>query len=147
MAGVKSQGARLYYANTGTSWVALAAGSYPTTGYTEVARGISIDMKPTEKEQFDNSCLNDTAPVPELELKPGSLTFSREKDSSSNTLLALALAGTEKLWAFVYVDGTAITAEGKITCTGIKADKGFANRVNESYEIMLTEIPTTRAAA
>jgi len=148
MAGTKSQGSRVYYANTGTSWVALAAGAYPTTGFTQVTRGVSIDGKPHEVEKYDNSSLNDTSPSPAIELKPSGFTFTREKDSNSATLRALCDGTTSKLWCIVYTDGTADTCNGYLTCTSSgKADKGFANRVNETYEIIATDTFTHRASA
>src|SRR4051812_37279871 len=130
MAGVKSQGSRIYYAASGTAWVALTAGNYPTTGYTEVTRGSDIDTKPHDVEINDNSCLNDTAPSPEAILKPGGIEFTREKDSLSITLRGFCDAQTVKKWAEVFLDGTAEVCEGVLTCTSAgKATKGFANRV------------------
>ncbi len=145
MAGTKSQGARIYYSNTGTAWVALTAGAYPTTGFTEVTRGTDIDPKPHEVEKNDNSCLNDLAPVPEVILKPGSWTFTREKDNTlSSTLRGFCDGTTLKQWHAVYVDGTAEQiASGYLTCTNAgKATKGFANRVSETYEIIPIAVST-----
>jgi len=148
MAGTKSQGSRVYYASTGTAWVALAAGAYPTTGYTEVTRGVGIDPKGDEVEKYDNSTLNDTSPLPAIELKPSGFTFTREKDSNSDAIRALCDGSTSKLWAIVYVDGTAETCNGYLTCTNPgRASKGFANRVEEVYEVIATDRWTHRAHA
>lgn len=148
MAGTKSQGSRIYYADTGTSWVALSAGSYPTTGFTEVTRGVSIEPKGDDVERYDNSSLNDTSPSPAIELKPSGGTFTREKDSNSPTIRALCDGTTQKMWCVVYVDGTAETCNGYLTCTNPgRASKGFANRVEEAYEIVGTTKWTTRAHA
>lgn len=148
MAGTKSQGSRVYYAPLSTAWVALAAGAYPAGAWVEVARGQSIDTKPHEVEKFDNSCLNDTSPSPAIELKPSGLSFTRERDASSPTIRALADGTTKYEWAEVFVDGNAETCTGYLTCTSAgKADKGFANRVIESYEVVATTQSTIRAHA
>jgi hypothetical protein len=149
MPGTKSQGTRVYRAANNVSWTAVSAGSYPTTGFTEVSRGISIDPKGDELEKFDDSTLNDTSPLPGVITKPSGLTFTREKDSGSAALLALCDGGATTLfWAVVYVDGTAQTCLGYLTCTSPgRASKGFANKVEESYEVVATTKWTTRAAA
>ena len=138
MSGVKSQGTRAFYAPPDTSWTAVAAAAYPTTPWVEVTRGTSVEVKGDDVEKFDDSTLNDLAPLPDVELKPGGATFSREKDANSAAIRALV--GVSKKFAFVYRDGTAEVGIGKLLCTSPgRASKGFANKVEESYEIMFTE--------
>lgn len=133
---MNAQGSRLYYAADATAWTALAPGAYPASPWVEVTRGTDIDVVPHETEEVDDSCLNDTAPDPNLVFKPGSVTFSREKDANSGTLRALV--GVKKAWAAVHVDGTAeYVSSGYLVCTSAgKASKGFANKVTESYKIV-----------
>ncbi len=149
MAGTKSQGSRIYYATAATSWTPLAAGAYPASPWVEVTRGVDADTKPHEVEKNDNSCLNDTSPSPEVILKPGTISFSREKDSQSPTLRGFCDAQTAKAWAEVFVDGTAeYCASGILTCTSAgKAARGFANRVIESYEVTAAAIIVNEAHA
>ena len=149
MSGVKSQGTRVYRAALASSWVALAAGAYPSSPWTEVTRGVSIDPKGDEVEKFDNSTLGDTSPLPAIETKPGGLTFTREKDANSAALRAICDGGVTKYeWAVVFVDGTAETCTGYLTCTNPgRASRGFANRVEEAYEVVATTKWTHRAVA
>jgi len=148
MAGTKSQGTRLYFAAPGTSWVALTPGSYPTTGFTQITRGVDADSVPHVVEESDNSCLNDTSPSPEVILKPGSMTFTKERDSQSVTLRGMCDGSTAYVFALVAVDGTADTCTGYLTCTsGMKASKGFANRISESYKITANSSGVTARAS
>lgn len=144
---VKSQGSRLFYADDDTAWSNLTAGSYPSSPtWTEVTRGQSAEVKGDEVEKYDDSALNDTAPLPAVELKPGGITFTRQKDANSGTLRAAV--GVSKAWALVYVDGTAEVATGILICTNPgRASKGFANKVEEAYEVMFTERSELKPAA
>jgi hypothetical protein len=135
MAGTKAHGTRVYFAASGTAWVALAAAAYPTTGYTQITRLTDTDVTPHEVETNDNSCLNDTSPSPEVILKPGKGTFSKEKDSQTHTLRGMCDGATKYVFAFVYSDGTADVGEGYLTCGGVKASKGFANRVGTTFNV------------
>lgn len=146
---MNAQGSRVYYATVDTSWTPLAAAAYPASPWVEVTRGTDVESKPNEVEKVDNSCLNDLTPNPGVNLSPGTITFSREKDSNTETLRELCDALTPKAWAQVFVDGTAeYTASGILTVTSSgKASKGFANKVTESYEVVSKYKLSHQAAA
>ena len=149
MAGTKSQGTRVFYhATPATVPSAVAAGAYPSSPWVEVTRGVDTDLVPQTIEEFDGSCLNDTAKSPQVSIGPGTITFSREQDTLSTTLRGFCDGTTAKAWAVVYSDGQIDYAPGILVCTSAgKASKGFANKVTESYKVICSVGLTHVAAA
>src|SRR4051812_40229031 len=114
MATVNSQGTRVYYAASGTAWVALAAGAAPGGGFTEVTRIIKVDVDPMTVEEYDDAPLSATTPDPQVVLKPGTMMFSKDKVSAETaTLRGFCDGSTLKVWVFLYADGSADYCTGK----------------------------------
>lgn len=143
------QGTRLYYATAATAWVDLAAGAAPSGSFTQVTGGINIRVVPHEVEQYDDSDLEDTAEEPQVNQRPGNITFSINLHTTASvTLRGLCAAGTKKTWAVLYKDGTADTVDGRIICTsGAEAQKGdFKAKVTETYQILGDTVIERQAA-
>lgn len=146
----KMQGTRLYNATSGTAWVALAAGAAPSGSFTQITLVDNIRVVPHETNSFDNAPLEATVPAPEVELRPGTMDFTIEGGTSqSNTLRTLCDAGTKKVWAVLYLDGTADTVTGRLICTdGASPQRGdFNRRVLETYRVIGDTVVTRQAAA
>lgn len=147
---VKMHGTKVFYAADNASWVALAAGSYPTTGFTEVTRIVNTKVSPMETSEYDDAPLGALVKDPQTEVSPGSMEFTKDKVAAETaTLRALCDGTTLKLWAFVYKDGTADTVVGKFFPTdGASAQKGdYKANIQESYKIQGTTTVTHRPVA
>ena len=147
----KQRGTRLiYHATVNTAWVDQAAGAAIPAGWTQVNNVISVNPKPHEPEKFDDSDPEDVAPEPVTYLKPGSVTFSKKKNSQTKTLRDLAAAQTKYTWAVLYIDGTAeYCASGALICNsaGDANTGGFNDKSPESYEIVPDAVLVAKAAA
>ena len=138
MSSVNSQGSRLFYAPTATAWVDLAAGATPANTFVQVLNLVDVDPKPNNIEEYDDSSLEDTAPVPAMTVKPGSISFTKKKNSQSKTLLDFCDGTTKKVWAVLYLDGTAQTVTGRLkVSSGGRANAGdFKAKAQETYEVV-----------
>lgn len=149
MATSNQQGTRIYYATAGTSWSALAAGANPSGSWTQVTRGVNVNVVPHESETFDPNPLESGTPSAQNTLKPGSATFGLdEQDAQSVALRTICDNQTKKMWAFLYLDGTADTSDGYLTCTKVAAQKGdYKALVQEEYKVLATGSFTRQAKA
>lgn len=145
----KQQGTRLYEAPTGTAWTDLAAGAAPGSPWVQIASIVNVKVTPHEVDKFDKAALEDTAPQPDRELKPGNITFTKDQDATASVALRTRCdAGTKKKYAVVYLDGTADTVEGALSCTNVEANKGdYRAKVPETYQIDGDTVVTRQAAA
>jgi hypothetical protein len=145
----RQHGTKVFYAADNAAWVALAAGSYPGAGYTEVTRIVSTEVTPQNMEEYDDAPLGATAPEMEIDIKPGAMSFTKDKvGSETATLRGFCDGSTLKLWAFVYRDGTADTCVGKLMPGTVTAQRGdYKARVPEQYRIQCETSVTHRAAA
>lgn len=147
---VLMHGTKVYYAADNVTWVALAAGAYPTTGFTEVTRIVNTKVSVMETSEYDDAPLGATSPDPETEIKPGSMEFTKDKVAlETATLRGFCDGSTTKTWCFVYKDGTADTVVGKIfPVDGASAQKGdYKAKIQESYKIQGVTIITHRPPA
>jgi hypothetical protein len=138
MAGTLQAGTRVAYNTTATATLTAAAAlAALPSGWTMVANIISVeDVVRANTQDFDDSSLDSTAPVPNVEYRPGSGGFTKKKNSQSVALATLSANATPVAVAYVYADGTADVAQNcLIICTsGAKATKGnFQDKVPEAY--------------
>lgn len=147
--GVRMHGTRLYYANTGTAWVDLAAAANPSGSFTQVTGLNSIRVVPHVPEEFEQASLEDTASEPGIELKPGTIEWEMDHHTTaSKTLWDLAAAGTKKKWIKLNKDGTAEIVEGKIVVVGTQAQKGdFRADLTISFRVIGDTVVSIAAAA
>lgn len=141
MTTVKQAGMRVFYSPTVNATIAAqtALAAAPTP-YTVILNGISVDeVKPQETAVFDDSSLEDTAPVPNIEYRPGMVSFTKKKNQQTVTLRGFASSAQKIALAIVYPDGS-LDWSGSGTLIVSSAAKGtksdFQNKIPESYQFI-----------
>ncbi len=150
MATVNSQGTRVYYATASTAWVALAALASPGGSFTEITRIIKTDVDPAVFEDYDDAPLSATTPDPQIIVKPGMMSFSKDKVSAETVILRGFCDGsTLKRYVFLYLDGSADYVDGKLKATkGAAAQRGdYKAHISEDYQVMGSAVVSHAAHA
>ena len=131
-------GTRIAYNTANTAFTPIAAGASLPGGWTQVLNLKDVDPKLNDTEEYDDSSLEDTGPIPAQVVKPGSWSFAKKRNAQTNTLLGFCDGSTKKAWIIVYADGaTLYIASGVLSSTSAgKATAGdFKSKVEEAYKI------------
>lgn len=140
MTTVKSKGSRLaYHLTEGTAFTPIAPAAALPSGWVQVTNVKDVDYKLNEIEDYDDGDLEDPAPVMAQDVKPGSMSFSKKRNSADLTLQAMCDGTTLNAWVIVYADGsTAWIGYGRLKCTsGGKAENGdLKAKAMVTYEVV-----------
>jgi len=141
MSTVKQAGTRIAYNSTlaGTLAAQGPLASIPS-GWTLVPNILALsDLKPKDTNVFDDSSLEDTAQVVDIEYRAGMGSFTKKKNAVSPALFTLADAGTKVNIAVIYADGSAhVATSARFVCQSAgKANAGdFQHKVEESWQMV-----------
>lgn len=141
MTTTKQAGTRVAY-NPTLSATLTAAGPLAgiPSGWTAIANLMSVDdIVPAETNVFDDCSLEDTAPVLDVEYRPGTGSFTKKKNTQSGALFTLSAAATKVAFAYIYADGSAHVSGSCriIVSSAAKATSGdFQHKVPESFKLV-----------
>lgn len=144
MAGLFTKGTKLFYGPVGTSWTALTAGTYPGSPWVEAGCLDGIKPKFTDNTITDDWCLGDLYASKSHDIQPGQIPFTLNHDAANLKTLMGIQAPTQKDWAIVLTDGSALVGKGKLVMDTGDITKGKGNKVTYEFIVHLDEIMTLK---
>lgn len=141
MAAEFAKGTKLFYATAGTSYTAVAAGSYPATPWVEA--GCLDDMKPkfADINTQNEGCLGDEQFSKSHDIQPGEIPIT-VGHQSADLIRLHAIINVRKAWVIVSRDGHAWTFEGKLLLETGDMTKGIGNRITYGWKVAMDTLAT-----